>query len=88
MSLLKCTVCGITINSPWNLEAGLRCKVMGCSGIMEFVGGYMVYGSSENKLDLKCEECGSVSSSKISGKKVGDPCPIRGCTGRLDRYHG
>jgi hypothetical protein len=88
MSLLKCTVCGKTINSDWNLEAGLRCRVMGCTGIMEFVGGYIVYDSSEKKLDLKCTECGSVSSSKVSNRKIGERCPIRGCTGRLDRYHG
>ena len=87
MSLLRCQVCGRTFFSAWNREVGLRCEVMGCSGIVEFVGGYMVNPSPDKKLDLKCKTCDSVFSSKATGKKIYDPCPIRGCTGELDRYY-
>ncbi len=88
MSYLRCQECGRTIYSDYDRDIGLPCKVRGCTGVMEFVGGHTVYISSSPHLDLQCRECFHICSSDISGKKIGDPCQVKGCWGRLDRYYG
>ncbi len=88
MGYLKCSECGRMVESISYIQAGLPCRVGHCQGILEFVGGHIVYGSNKPRLDLRCTECYHICSSAITGKKVGSRCPIKGCRGTLDRFFG
>lgn len=41
-----------------------------------------------HRLDIKCGACGGVFSSSLTGRQIGDDCPIPACYGMLDRYWG
>ena len=86
MGYLKCSECGRMVESISYIQAGLSCGVGHCRGVFEFVGGYYVYGSKKAKLDLRCGTCYHICSSAVTGKKIFDRCPIKGCNGRLDRF--
>ena len=88
MGYLRCQQCRRVIWSDNYRRIGLKCGYNNCSGLFEFAGSYYVYPSSEPKLDLKCDKCGSVFSSAVSGGKIFGHCPIKSCDGRLDRFWG
>ena len=88
MGYLKCQDCGRTIYSDYYTEVGLPCKVQGCSGVMEFIGGYIVSGTPQVKLDLKCSECAHICSSVATGLSFYSRCPVKGCSGLLESYFG
>lgn len=87
MGFLKCQECGRTIYSPNYEKVGLRCGVGGCNGLLALAGGVgVVYGQPGAKLDLQCKKCLHICSGAVTGKKIYDTCPIKGCGGILDRY--
>lgn len=88
MAYLKCRSCGRMLDSSHMNKIGLKCGLNNCSGIFEFAGGYFVQGSSRAKLDLKCNKCLHICSSAVTGKKIFGQCPMKGCNGTLDRFHG
>ncbi len=88
MGYLKCQDCGRTIYTDYYTEVGLPCKVRGCSGVMAFIGGYIVSSKPNVRLDLRCTECFHICSSVASGKGLYERCPVKGCTGLLESYYG
>jgi hypothetical protein len=88
MAYLRCRECGRMLGPSNYSKIGLRCGLNGCNGIFEFAGGHYVDVPRGAKLDLLCTKCSHICSSAVTGKKVYDRCPIKGCNGTLDRYYG
>jgi hypothetical protein len=87
MGYLQCNNCNRTIWSDNYIEAGLPCKISGCSGVMAFIGGYIVSSAPKVRLDLQCTDCGHICSSVASGKGLFSKCPVKGCNGLLNSYY-
>lgn len=88
---LQCAKCGTywpAGRSPGSIcgimdETGRACNgnLLPCSMLRRSV-------TPTHRLDLKCNTCGSVCSSGLTGKMVWDRCHVRNCNGRLERYWG
>lgn len=88
MAYLKCQKCGRMLDSSHMNKIGLQCGQGGCTGVFEFAGGYYVYGQKKTKLDLRCNKCFHICSSAVTGLKIFSRCPMKGCTGSMDRFFG